>query len=143
MPSMSYIKRTTFGTSFSQLLINSDSPDMNHTSKELKFCLSGSRGFENCFPVPYKPELVRQRWLHSCVVLSGLDPDTELAKIKINSQGKLQKTAQFKTILDPSKDGKGLMILAQEQDSCGGRFDRKQSFAGMISQFNIFERFIF
>ena len=115
---------------------------MNHTSKELKFCLSGSRGFENCFPVTYKPELVRQRWLHSCVVLSGLDPDTKLAKIKMYLQGKLEKTAEFKTILDPAKDGEGLMILAQEQDSFGGGFDRKQSFAGIISQFNMFERFI-
>ena len=116
---------------------------MNHTSKELKFCLSGSRGFENCFPVTYKPELVRQRWLHSCVVLSGLDPDTKLAKIKMYLQGKLEKTAEFKTILDPAKDGEGLIILAQEQDSFGGGFDRKQSFAGIISQFNMFERFIF
>ena len=115
-------------------------PDMNHTSKELKFCLSGSRGFENCFPVAYKPEQVRHKWLHSCVVLSGLDPDTKLAKIKMYVQGKLEKTAEFKTILDPAKDGKGMMILAQEQDSFGGGFDRKQSFAGSISQFNMFER---
>ena len=115
--------------------------NMNHTS--LKFGLSGSRGFENCFPLTYRPELVRQRWLHSCVVLSGLDPDTKLAKIKMYLQGKLEKTAEFKTILDPAKDGEGLMILAQEQDSFGGGFDRKQSFAGIISQFNMFERFIF
>ena len=115
---------------------------MNHTSKELKFCLSGSRGFENCFPVTYKPEQVRHRWLHSCVVLSGLDPDTKLAKIKMYVQGKLENTAEFKTILDPAKDGKGMMILAQEQDSFGGGFDRKQSFAGSISQFNMFERLV-
>ena len=114
--------------------------DINHTSKELKFCLSGSRGFENCFPVPYKPEQVRQRWLHTCVVLSGLDPDTKLAKIKMYVQGKLENTAEFKTILDPANDGKGMMVLAQEQDSFGGGFDRKQSFAGDISQFNMFER---
>ena len=114
---------------------------MNHTSNELKFCLSGSRGFENCFPVNFKPYLVRQRWLHTCVVLTGLDPDTELAEVKMFVQGQLEKTAQFKTILDPAKDGEGLMILAQEQDSFGGGFDRKQSFAGTISQFNMFERY--
>ena len=113
---------------------------MNHTSKELKFCLSGSRGFENCFPVTYNPYLVRQRWLHFCVVLTGLDPNTEFAKIKMFVQGNLEKTAQFKTILDPTKDGEGMMILAQEQDSFGGGFDRKQSFAGMIAQFNMYER---
>ena len=77
------------------------------------------------------------------MVLSGLDPDTKLAKIKMYLQGKLEKTAEFKTILDPAKDGKGLMSLAQEQDSFGGGFDRRQSFAGIISQFNMFERFIF
>ena len=114
---------------------------MNHTSNELKFCLSGSRGFENCFPVFYKAEMVRHRWLHTCVVLSGLDPDTDFAKIKMYLQGKLEKTAEFKTILDPAKDGKGMMILTQEQDSFGGGFDRKQSFAGRISQFNLFERY--
>ena len=114
--------------------------DLNHTSRELKFCLSGSRGFENCFPVKYNPEMLRQRWLHTCVVLSGLDPDTDFAKIKIFLEGKLESTAEFKTILDPLKDGEGLMILAQEQDSFGGGFDGRQSFAGMISQFNMFER---
>ena len=90
----------------------------------------------------YKPELVRQRWLHACVVLSGLDPDTKLTKIKMYVQGKLETTAEFKTILDPAEDGKGILILAQEQDSFGGGFNRKQSFAGILSQFNLFQRFI-
>ena len=89
----------------------------------------------------YEPHLVRQRWLHYCVVLSGLDPDTELAKIKIFRQGILKKTSQFKTILDPAMDGKGIAILAQEQDSFGGGFHTKQSFNGRISQVNMFQRY--
>ena len=101
-------------------------PDMNLTSKELKFSLSGSRGFENCFPVPYKPELVRQRWLHSCVVLSGLDPDTKLAKIKMYSQGKLEKVLS-------SRQSWTLPRMEKEWWSLlGAGFDWKQSFAGII-----------
>ena len=87
--------------------------DLNHTSHQLVFCLSGSRGFENCFHLNYKPHLIRQRWLHYCVVLSGLDPDTELAKIRIFPQGTLKKTSQFKTILDPAMDGKGIAIKSK------------------------------
>ena len=74
------------------------------------------------------------------MVLTGLDPDTEFAKIKIFLQGRLEKTVQFKTILDPANDGKGIVILAQEQDSFGGVFDQKQSFNGVLSQVNMFQR---
>ena len=42
--------------------------------------------------------------------------------------------------MDPEKDGQGILILAQEQDSFGEGFDKKQSFIGNIAQFNIFGR---
>ena len=74
------------------------------------------------------------------MVLTGLDPDTEFAKFKMFVEGELVKTAQFETILDPTKDGEGIAILAQEQDSFGGGFDKKQSFNGRISQVNMFSR---
>ena len=38
-------------------------------------------------------------------------------------------------------DGKGIAILAQEQDSFGGGFHKKQSFNGRISQVNMFTRY--
>ena len=31
----------------------------------------------------------------------------------------------------------GLLVIGQDQDTVGGGFDRRQSFSGMISQFNI------
>ena len=74
------------------------------------------------------------------MVLSGLDPNTEFAKIQIWFSGSLVKVSEFTTILDPEKDGQGILILAQEQDSFGEGFDKKQSFIGNIAQFNIFER---
>ena len=40
-------------------------PDLNHTSRELVFCLSGSRGFENCFRTPYQAHLIRKRYRES------------------------------------------------------------------------------
>ena len=114
--------------------------DLNHTSSELAFCLSGSRGFENCFKVPYKPFEIRKKWYHSCVVLTGLDENSVFAKVQIWSQGKLQLTKEFTTILDPVLDGNGILILGQEQDSYGGGFDKFQSFSGQIAQFNMFTR---
>lgn len=83
---------------------------------------------------------VLPRWFPVCVVLSGLDPNTEFAKIQIWFSGNLVKVSEFTTILDPEKDGQGILILAQEQDSFGEGFDKKQSFVGNIAQFNIFER---
>ena len=80
------------------------------------------------------------RWFPVCLVLSGLDPNTEFAKIQTWADGKLIGVDEFTTILDPEKDGQGILILAQEQDSFGEGFDKKQSFVGSIAQFNIFER---
>ena len=80
------------------------------------------------------------RWYPVCLVLSGLDPNTEFAKIQTWADGKLIGVDEFTTILDPEKDGQGILILAQEQDSFGEGFDKKQSFVGSIAQFNIFER---
>ena len=57
------------------------------------------------------------RWYPVCLVLSGLDPNTEFAKIQTWSDGKLVAVDEFTTILDPEKDGQGILILAQEQDS--------------------------
>ena len=37
--------------------------DLNHTSSELSFCLSGSKGFENCFKVPYNPAEIRRKYV--------------------------------------------------------------------------------
>ena len=88
----------------------------------------------------FQAHKIRQRWLHTCMVLTGLDPDTEFAKIRIFMEGKLTKTSQFKTILDPAKDGEGIAILAQEQDSFGGGFDKKQSFNGRLAQVNMFQK---
>ena len=34
---------------------------LNHTSSQLVFCLSGSRGFENCFYSDYKPFEIRKK----------------------------------------------------------------------------------
>ena len=31
----------------------------------------------------------------------------------------------------------GLLVIGQDQDNVGGGFDRRQSFSGLISQFNI------
>ena len=64
----------------------------------------------------------------------------EFAKIQTWSDGKLVAVDEFTTILDPEKDGQGILILAQEQDSFGEGFDKKQSFIGNIAQFNIFGR---
>ena len=58
---------------------------------------------------------VLPRWFPVCVVLSGLDPNTEFAKIQIWFSGNLVKVSEFTTILDPEKDGQGILILAQEQ----------------------------
>ena len=60
---------------------------------------------------------VRQRWVPCCVVLGGLDPDTELARVQLWVSGRQVTTAQFPTILDPARDGRGTLILAQEQVS--------------------------
>ena len=102
--------------------------------------MGGSRGFENCFVVEFEATKIRQRWVHTCMLLSGLDPNSKLAMIKIFIQGELKNSVEFETILDPDKDGNGIFILAQEQDSFGGGFDKKQSFNGKIAQVNMFER---
>ena len=80
------------------------------------------------------------RWVHYCVVLTGLDENSEFAKVQIWFQGRQKLTKEFKTTFDPQKDGKGILIVGQEQDSYGGGFDKFQSFSGKISQFNIFNR---
>ena len=80
------------------------------------------------------------RWAHCCIVLTGLDENSEFAKVQIWFQGQLKLMKEFKTTFDPLKDGKGILILGQEQDSYGGGFDKFQSFSGKISQFNIFKR---
>ena len=80
------------------------------------------------------------RWAHSCIVLTGLDEKSEFANVQIWFQGKQQLKKDFKTTFDLLKDGKGILILGQEQDSYGGGFDKFQSFSGKISQFNIFKR---
>jgi len=113
---------------------------LDHKKRLMVLCLSGSRGFENCFQVPFKPHELRGSWVHVCAVLSGLDPNSEWAGIKIFLQGLLVLEDPFKTILDPATDGKGIMILGQEQDTFGGGFDPRESFSGQIAQFNMFTR---
>ena len=77
---------------------------------------------------PRHTSIFRGSWVHVCAVLSGLDPNSEWARIKIflqvfflQIQRKIRKHFQgllvledpFKTILDPATDGKGIMILGQ------------------------------
>ena len=139
------------------------SSDLDHKKRLMVLCLSGSRGFENCFQVPFKPHelrwvilvcskiylgmakrrkkyteqrlwlaandfflalkegegergtpgswlvhlffpsktctsLFRGFWVHTCAVLSGLDPNSEWATIKMFLQVVLHKTGYIFSI---------------------------------------------
>ena len=54
------------------------------------------------------------------------------------TSGQLE-VAQEGSLSDPIE---GILVLAQDQDKPGGGFDPKQSFSGMISDFNIFSRYV-
>ena len=110
------------------------------SEKKVRFLQKCEGSDALAFKVNWIYFFILSRWYHSCVVLTGLDEDTVFAKVQIFSQGQLQLTKEFTTILDPVQGGNGILILGQEQDSFGGGFDKFQSFQGEISQFNMYNR---
>lgn len=84
--------------------------------------------------VQYNPTQLRQSWEHVCVVVDG-----QMVDIFLNGDNKATGELEVAEE-DATATVDGILILAQDQDKHGGGFDPKQSFSGMISDYNIFSR---
>ncbi|XP_029433333.1 neuronal pentraxin-2 [Rhinatrema bivittatum] len=76
------------------------------------------------------------KWHHICVTWTTRDGLWEAYQ-----DGEKQGSGDNLAPWHPVKPG-GILILGQEQDSVGGRFDATQAFVGEISQFNIWDRIL-
>ncbi|XP_028668423.1 neuronal pentraxin-2-like [Erpetoichthys calabaricus] len=74
------------------------------------------------------------RWHHICITWTTRDGLWEAYQ-----DGEKLGTGENLAPWHPIKPG-GVIILGQEQDTVGGRFDATQAFVGEISQFNIWDR---
>ncbi|XP_056153555.1 neuronal pentraxin-2b [Lampris incognitus] len=76
------------------------------------------------------------RWHHICVAWTTRDGEWEAYQ-----DGEQQGSGDNLAAWHPIKPG-GIIILGQEQDVVGGRFDAGQAFVGELSQVNIWDRFL-
>ncbi|XP_020655271.2 neuronal pentraxin-2 [Pogona vitticeps] len=74
------------------------------------------------------------KWHHICVTWTTRDGMWEAFQ-----DGEKLGTGDNLAPWHPIKPG-GILILGQEQDTVGGRFDATQAFVGEMSQFNIWDR---
>lgn len=74
------------------------------------------------------------RWHHICITWTTRDGFWEAYQ-----DGERLGTGENLAPWHPIKPG-GVIILGQEQDIVGGRFDATQAFVGELSQFNIWDR---
>ncbi|PIO31446.1 hypothetical protein AB205_0049550, partial [Aquarana catesbeiana] len=74
------------------------------------------------------------KWHHICITWTTRDGMWEayLDGVKLGSGENLAPWHPIKP--------NGILILGQEQDTVGGRFDATQAFVGELSQFNIWDR---
>ncbi|XP_043567290.1 neuronal pentraxin-2-like isoform X1 [Chiloscyllium plagiosum] len=76
------------------------------------------------------------KWHHICITWTTRDGMWEAFQ-----DGQSQGTGENLAPWHPIKAG-GDLILGQEQDSVGGRFDATQAFVGELSHFNIWDRIL-
>ncbi|XP_042197067.1 neuronal pentraxin-2b isoform X2 [Callorhinchus milii] len=76
------------------------------------------------------------KWHHICVTWSTRDGIWEAYQ-----DGELRGSGENLAPWHPIKQG-GILILGQEQDTIGGRFDATQAFVGELSHFNIWDRIL-
>ncbi|XP_006000842.1 neuronal pentraxin-2 [Latimeria chalumnae] len=76
------------------------------------------------------------KWHHVCITWTTRDGMWEAYQ-----DGEKLGTGENLAPWHPIKPG-GVIILGQEQDTVGGRFDATQAFVGEISQFNIWDRIL-
>ncbi|XP_038619788.1 neuronal pentraxin-2 [Tachyglossus aculeatus] len=74
------------------------------------------------------------KWHHICITWTTRDGMWEAFQ-----DGEKLGTGENLAPWHPIKPG-GILILGQEQDTVGGRFDATQAFVGELSQFNIWDR---
>uniref|UniRef100_A0A8D0FZL1 Neuronal pentraxin 2 n=1 Tax=Sphenodon punctatus TaxID=8508 RepID=A0A8D0FZL1_SPHPU len=74
------------------------------------------------------------KWHHICVTWTTRDGMWEAFQ-----DGEKLGTGENLAPWHPIKPG-GVLIIGQEQDTVGGRFDATQAFVGELSQFNIWDR---
>ncbi|KAK7929196.1 hypothetical protein WMY93_005591 [Mugilogobius chulae] len=79
-------------------------------------------------------ELPRGQWQHLCVSWTLRD-----GVWKAYQGGRLKGRGEGLAAWHPIKPG-GVLILGQEQDTVGGRFDASQALVGELSQFNLWDR---
>ncbi|XP_028830690.1 neuronal pentraxin receptor b [Denticeps clupeoides] len=75
-------------------------------------------------------------WQHICVSWTLRD-----GKWKAYQGGTLRGQGEGLAAWHPIRPG-GVLILGQEQDSLGGRFDASQALVGELSQFNLWDRIL-
>ncbi|XP_058495781.1 neuronal pentraxin receptor b [Solea solea] len=78
--------------------------------------------------------LPQDEWQHICVSWTLRD-----GVWKAYQGGKMKGRGEGLAAWHPIKPG-GVLILGQEQDTLGGRFDASQSLVGELSQFNLWDR---
>uniref|UniRef100_A0A7N6FHE0 Pentraxin (PTX) domain-containing protein n=3 Tax=Anabas testudineus TaxID=64144 RepID=A0A7N6FHE0_ANATE len=78
--------------------------------------------------------LPQDEWQHICVSWTLRD-----GVWKAYQGGKLKGRGEGLAAWHPIKPG-GVLILGQEQDTLGGRFDASQALVGELSQFNLWDR---
>uniref|UniRef100_A0A3P9KH16 Neuronal pentraxin receptor b n=1 Tax=Oryzias latipes TaxID=8090 RepID=A0A3P9KH16_ORYLA len=78
--------------------------------------------------------LPQDEWQHICISWTLRD-----GVWKAYQGGKMKGRGEGLAAWHPIKPG-GVLILGQEQDTLGGRFDASQALVGEISQFNLWDR---
>uniref|UniRef100_A0A672FVW8 Neuronal pentraxin receptor b n=1 Tax=Salarias fasciatus TaxID=181472 RepID=A0A672FVW8_SALFA len=78
--------------------------------------------------------LPQDQWQHICVSWTLRD-----GVWKAYQGGKMKGRGEGLAAWHPIKPG-GVLILGQEQDTLGGRFDASQALVGELSQFNLWDR---
>ncbi|KAM4611426.1 neuronal pentraxin receptor b [Polymixia lowei] len=78
--------------------------------------------------------LLQDEWQHICVSWTLRD-----GVWKAYQGGKMKGRGEGLAAWHPIKPG-GVLILGQEQDTLGGRFDASQALVGELSQFNLWDR---
>ncbi|KAM3865411.1 neuronal pentraxin receptor b [Diretmus argenteus] len=78
--------------------------------------------------------LLQDEWQHVCVSWTLRD-----GVWKAYQGGKMKGRGEGLAAWHPIKPG-GVLILGQEQDTLGGRFDASQALVGELSQFNLWDR---
>ncbi|CAL8273686.1 unnamed protein product [Gadus morhua 'NCC'] len=78
--------------------------------------------------------LLQNEWQHVCVSWTLRD-----GVWKAFQGGKMKGRGEGLAAWHPIKPG-GVLILGQEQDTLGGRFDASQALVGELSQFNLWDR---